>query len=287
MSTKEDRRRAAAKKKNKKYKKKSSTTTSRPKYSMGNLIQVNDDVMDADWDDLPIGGWVGKITKIHREDDEPTYDVQWTEETMEKCHPIYGQLAKLEDLRVEAYTKLAEEDIHAFAGGEVILVDPGDVSHYTDRPLDPDNEDDRLRMIFGTSPLEHFPTQEYDNSKEENDRLLKRYYDHLSEHLPLPFEATCIYRERQRIVSKHALTIKALISPDVIKAEGKGKAEDWDDTDELYCTGLDPNGTLLEVPLRRIFCDTMPHKQLLDDYRTWAGDLSFLYDQWWANEQED
>ncbi|MDR0328502.1 MAG: hypothetical protein LBI05_09430, partial [Planctomycetaceae bacterium] len=29
-----------------------------PVFSVGNLVQVNNDVMDANWNDLPLGGWV-------------------------------------------------------------------------------------------------------------------------------------------------------------------------------------------------------------------------------------
>ena len=291
MSTKEQRRKLANKKKREKDKEKRIekrlASYPRPQFSVGNLFQVGEYVMDYDWDDLPIGGWVGRITKVHREADGAQYDVSWSDETMAKCHPIYEKLAKLEGLDFGKYTKLYEVDIHAFAGGEVILVDPDSdvVSHYTDRPLDPDDKNDRIRMIFDTSPLEHFPMQEYGKSEEDNDRLLQRFYAHLSEHLVLPFKATCVYRKRHRIVSSHAFTVKALIHPDVIKAESK-KTEDWDGIDELYCTGLDSNGHLREEPLRRIVCENMPHKQLLDDYRTWAGDLSSLFENWHFDDDE-
>ena len=244
---------------------------------MGTLIQVNDDVMDYDWNDLPLGGWVGKITEIHREKDGPKYDVDWSDETMTKCHPVYEKLAKCECWIFGRYTKLAEKDIHAFAGGEVILVEPGDISHYTDRPLNPEDHTDRIRMIFGTKPLDWFPM--LGNDEESNAQLLKRYYDHLLAHLVLPFEATYVQRERGRVVSKQAFVVKALINPDIIKAEDRD-----DDSDALYCSGLDAAGNLLEVPLKKIVCETMPHKQLLDDYRSWLGDLTFLFDALWNRE---
>ena len=279
MSTKEQRRKLASQKKHKKSQEIRAANYPRPKYSVGNLIQVNDDIMDYDWDDLPLGGWVGKITEIHREQDGPKYDVDWSDETVAKCHPIYEKLAEREGWVFGKYTKLAEKEIHAFTTGEVVLVDPGDVSRYTDRPLDPEDHTDRIRMIFGTKPLEWFPM--LDDNEESNTRLLKQYYDYLSEHLPLPFEATYVQRNRGRLVSKQAFVVKALINPDIVKAENRD-----DGCIGLCCTGLDATGNLLEVPLQQIDCENMPHKQLLDDYRSWLGDLSSLFDTFdalWGN----
>jgi hypothetical protein len=264
MSTKEQRRRAVSLKKREAKQKRRLANSPRPIYSVGNRIQINNDVMDVQWTDLPIGGWVGEIIKVHREKDEPKYDIRWTEETLAKCHPIYGLLAHDESEQIEEYCLIPEEQIHAFAGGEVVLVPPGDISHYTDRPLDPNNSIDRIRMIFGTKPLEWFPMLEDENSPEEKDRLLKRYYDHLSEHLVCPFEAMYIARRGLHIDTEHAFTVKALMVPDVFK-------EKKPDEPGLYCTGLDPAGNLLEVPLKYIFCEDMPQRQLLEDYRLWLG----------------
>jgi hypothetical protein len=280
MSTKEQRRKLAAKKSRKKNQESRTANYPRPKFSAGNLIQVNDDVMDYDWGNLPIGGWVGKITEIHREKDGPKYDVDWSDETMKKCHPIYEKLANLEDLNFGTYCRLDEDKIHAFTGGKVMLVnpDPNVVSHYTDRPLDPDDKDDRIRMIFGTHPLDWFPTLGED--EETDTQLLKRYYDYLSELLALPFEAKYIQRGGGRTISERAFTVKSLINPDTIKPEGRNES------DGLFCFGLDPVGNMLEVPLRKIYCDTMPHEQLLDDYREWMCVVIPLY-EWWRLDSDD
>ena len=237
-----------------------------PIYAVGSFVQVNDDVMDYNWDDLPLGGWVGEVTKIHREAGGPKYDVRWTAETLAKCHPVYKALAELEGLRIDEFDKLAEEELHTFTGGEVILVDPVDVSQYTDRPLDTEDHCDRLRMIFDTKPLEWFPM--LGDSEDEDDKLLRRYYDHLSEHLVFPFEAQYVIRRGNQRV-KYAITVEKLIDPDIVKAA------DRDDSARLYCSGTDSNGQLIETPLQKVACDHMPQKQLLDDYRSWIGEIFF------------
>ena len=138
-------------------------------------------------------------------------------------------------------------------------------------------------MIFDTKPLDWFPTlgDGEENENEENDTLLlKRYYEHLLEHLVFPFEATYIHRGGGRTITEHMFTVKALISPDVIKPENRNES------DGLFCTGFDPAGKILEVPLRKIHCDTMPHEQLLDDYREWICVVVPL-DEWWRIDRDN
>ena len=236
-----------------------------PIYSVGDLVQINDDVMYFDWNDLLIGDWVGEVTKVHRNQEGPQYDVRWTDETLAKNHPVYEALAQLECLTHDEYSQLAEQEIHKFAGGEVILVAPDDtvVSKYADRPLDPEDTTDRLRMIFGAKPLDWFPT--LGDGEEEDDRLLRRYYDCLLEHLAFPFMGVHVYR-RGGEGSKQVLTVQNLIDPDV------ARAGDLDISEGLYCSGIASSGNVLEVPLRLVLCgEDTPEEKLVGDYRSWIG----------------
>jgi len=249
----------------KKLKEKRQANYPNPIYSVGDLVQVNEGVMDIDWKDLPIGGWVGTITRVRREREGPRYDVCWTEETLAKCHPIYKQLAELDNLNIGEYEGLSEQELHAFAGGGVLLVNPGDavVSQYADRPLDPANSIDRLRMIFDTKPLDWFPM--LDDDEEENNRLLKRYYDHLLQHLVFPFMGIHVHRRAGKS-TKQVLTVQNLIDPNVAVADG------IDDDEGLYCSGIASSGNVITVPLRLVICgEDTPEEKLVGDYRSWIG----------------
>ena len=255
-------------------------TRPQPSFSVGDLVQVNDDVMNLGWDDLPIGGWVGEVTKVLRRGEKSKYNVRWTEKTLAKCHYVYKALAELEDLLMEEYEGLAESDLHAFAGGDVVLAEPDDavISQYADRPLDPEDHFDRIRMIFGTKPLEWFPM--LGDNKEEDDQLLRRYYDYLLEHVVFPFDATYIRRSMTEKPFKCAIKVQKLIDPDEV-----AKAEHLDSEEGIYCSGFDPDGKLLEVPLRLTLyndgfkptvemprqSELNPQRQLLDDYNSWIG----------------
>lgn len=249
----------------KKLKEKRLAAYPQPVFSVGDLVQVNDGVMDANWEELPIGGWVGSVTKIDREPDGPEYEVIWTHETMEKAHPVFEQLASLEGLKNNEYHGLKESELHLFSGGPVVLVEPADVSMYTDRPLDPEDTADRIRMIFGTKPLDWFPTLGDDEG--ENIQLLQRYYEYLSEQLTFPFEAVYINRESARVV-KCPFTVEGLVDPEVVQ-----KAK-WNGPEGIYCSGTEPNGNVIEVPLQNTAYGNIPQKQLLEDYRSWIGGFS-------------
>lgn len=236
-----------------------------PVFSIGDIVQVNDDVMDANWTDLPIGGWVGEITKIHRKEDEPEYDLIWTEETLKKSNPIFEQLASLEDFKWNEYQNLLESELHLFPGGSFTLVEPGDISNYTDRPLDSATCEDRLRMIFGTKPLEWFPMP--GENDEEDERLLRIYHDYLSQQLVFPFKAEYIKYGNGRKV-KLPFTVEKLIDLDLIQA-------DEDEYLNIYCSGTDPHGKLIETKLQKISVGNIPQKQLLNDYRFWIGEFDF------------
>jgi len=262
----------------KKWKEKRLAQYPQPKFAVGNLVQVNNGVMDANWDDLPLGGWVGEITLVHREADGPKYDVRWTKETLEQAHPVYNALAELEGLRMDEYQKIDENDLHPFTGGPVVLTEPTDVSQYTDRPLDPTDRVDRLRMLFDTKPLEWFPMlgDGDDEDEEYDNRLLRRFYDHLTANLSFPFEAVYADRSSGKTV-RRPFTVEKLIDPDVTDQAG------LDVSLGLYCAGTDSSGELIEVPLQKVIPGDGTQEQLIKDYHSWIGVFLLGYDTDWLD----
>ena len=222
----------------------------KPTFQVGDLIQIKSGVMDLDWPDLPIGGWVGRIDKVHRLPEEPKYDVSWAPETLAAAHPIYEMLADNEMLNHGKYEGIRDSEAMLYQEGTpIVLADPGDVSHYTDRPLSPDDFFDRLRMVFGVKALETTPWL-------GDDGALERYYDYLTRQLILPFEAIQIIDDNEM-----SMTCEQLFLPD-----------NMDDREEgIFCRGTDQNGQEVECPLRDIIVKDNPQKTLLKDYQIWSG----------------
>ena len=238
----------------------------KPKFGVGDLIQIKADVMDLNWPDLPLGGWVGRVNKVCREPGEPKYDVSWTKETLAAAHPIYGMLASEEILNPAEYEGICESEVLLYQEGTpIVLADPGDVSHYTDRPLSPDDFFDRLRMVFGLKALEEVPWSDEEGA-------LERYYDYLSRHLTFPFEAKYI-----EIDCETAFTCEQLFLPD-----------DGSDGDEpgIYCRGTDQNGHEMVCPLQDISVKNNPQETLIDDYQEWHGDPINIFAKDVLNEKK-
>jgi len=225
----------------------------KPNFEVGDLIRVNDGVMDANWDNLPIGGWVGRIDKVHRQPDAPCYDVTWTPETLELAHPVYEALAEEEELDWEKYGGLLEDEFTRYQGEPVQLAAPGDVACYCERPLSKDNLNDRIRMVFGLKALEKIPGF-------GDDGPLKTYYDYLMKHLEFPFEATFIHTYAGK---RYPFTCQGIYNPD--------ETDYGNDMHGLFCYGRNPDGTKRECPLNDVVIDkNIPQKQWIEDYCTWT-----------------
>jgi hypothetical protein len=226
----------------------------KPNYQIGDLIRVNDDVMDANWDDLPLGGWVGRIDKVHRMPDGPCYDVTWTEQTLKQAHPVYDALADGQGLDMEKFDGLLEHEFTKYQGEPVILADPGDVSRYTNRPLSPDNLIDRIRMVFGVKALEKIPSFGYR-------KPLKVYYDYLIQHLEFPFEATFVHSYENE---RYDFTCEEIFNPEEI--------DFGNDSYGLFCQGTNPDGSERICPLNDVLVEKgLPQEQWIDDYSNWCS----------------
>ena len=223
-------------------------------FEVGHLIQVKDGVMDLNWPDLPLGGWVGRVDKVHRQPDVPKYDVTWMPETLAQAHPIYEMLANDEILNPKEYEGLEESEVQSYqAGTPIALADPGDVTHYTDRPLSPDDFFDRLRMVFGVKALEVIPWSDEEGT-------LKRYYEYLTRHLSLPFEAT-FFLDDDDEEDEIALTCEQLCLPDDAGDKERG----------ILCRGTGQDGHAIECPLQDIMVKDNPQSELIKDYQEWHG----------------
>jgi hypothetical protein len=92
--------------------------------TIGARVAVRKHITDPDYPDLPLGGWRGKIVQS-RERPEGPYLVEWSTETLESLHPVYGQRCEEDDLCLDQ-AWLLEEDLEFDAGGPLSLEHPTD-----------------------------------------------------------------------------------------------------------------------------------------------------------------
>ena len=84
------------------------------RFKVGNTVRTKSGVTDPDFDDVPIGGWVGTVS-----DAEPgnpaTYLIEWNQHTLANIHPVYRNRCERDGLDYEEMW-LSEDDLESDTG---------------------------------------------------------------------------------------------------------------------------------------------------------------------------
>jgi len=232
------------------------------RFQVEDRVRVRHGVMDTEYPDIPLGGWAGTISKIHR---DGMYTVRWSRETLATIHPVYRKRCERDGMVLEEYW-LGDDDLEADPGGPLAIEQPGEI---TPKPLSAKDQDDRVRMVFGLTSDDLLPRPD--------EETLETYYDYLAEKLSLPFEAK--YHEEGSFFDPspaRCVTVVALGS----------KPEDLDEDEGILCEVRTAEGEdlvpLTELELRR----SDPNHQLVDDYAAWfAGEM--VYEDGDGDDEEE
>jgi hypothetical protein len=150
-----------------------SPTPSRPTFHVGDHVRVKHGVADVDYPDIPMGGWVGRISKTESD----THLIRWGIETLENVHPVYRKRCERDGIDIEEYWVNAD-DLEPAPAEPLNMEQPTGI---ITRPLSADNQDDRICMVFGLTsddPLPHAT-----NATELT------YFNYLKANLAFPFSA--------------------------------------------------------------------------------------------------
>jgi hypothetical protein len=215
------------------------------KFQVKDRVRVKHGIKDDDYPDMPIGGWAGAISDV---DDDGMYTVRWSRETLDAIHPVFKNRCEKDGLDVEQY-RLGEDDLEPDPGGPLDIEQPKEIKTV---PLDPEDQDDRIRMVFGLTSNDLLPDVDVDE--------LLTYHDYLSKHMQFPFEVD-YFEETGPFEGKwHHVTVLGLFDPDEYSCE------------EMY--GLICKGRVgkrpIEMPLGEFEVDEdTPGLQMLADYCYW------------------
>jgi hypothetical protein len=177
-------------------------SSSPPRFSVGDQVRVKTGVADPDFPDIPLGGWAGAITEIDRRARSPLYLVEWNQSTLDNRHPIYLKRCERDGLE-EEHSWLGEADLEAEMGDPVPMEQPTNI---VTRPLRPNDQDDRIRAIFGLTSDDPLP--------EPDEEFLEKYYEYLKTTLTFPFEATYSQDTGPFESRKCTVNIIGLVEPD-------------------------------------------------------------------------
>jgi hypothetical protein len=137
-------------------------------------VRVKKGVMDVEYPDMPMGGWAGTISEIHK---DGMYTVRWSKETLAAIHPVFKKRCERDGMVLEEYW-LGDDDLEPDAGGPLEIELPKEIAT---KPLSPRDQDDRIRTVFGLTSNDPLP--DVDNE------TLEMYHEYLLSSLAFPFDA--------------------------------------------------------------------------------------------------
>src|SRR4051794_40959284 len=149
-----------------------------PRFEPGMKVRVKLGVQDPDFADIPLGGWSGTITEIIERKGQINCVFELDERTLANIHPIYQQRCEIDGLDY-GLMGLSQEEIEPDDGTPAPIEQPTAI---VPRPLSPDDEDDRVRMVFGLTHDDPVP--------EVTEESLQAYHRYLVAHLTFPIPIT-------------------------------------------------------------------------------------------------
>jgi len=214
------------------------------KFKIGDRVRVKPGIQDEDHPDIPLGGWAGTISEVHK---RGMYSVRWSQETLASIHPIYKRRCAIDGNVLEEYW-LGEEDMEPDLGGPLAIEQPIKI---TPRPLSAEDQSDRVRMVFGVTSDDLLPAVDEDS--------LETYYDHLVKQMKLPVDA-------RHCPQEDFLNPSPLRRIKVVALDGE---IGWDEDEGILCKIHTAEGeevvSLTDIEFRR----SDPNYQLLADFSAW------------------
>lgn len=227
-------------------------------FRIGDLVRVKHGVTDVDYPDIPMGGWLGNISKVA----DDSYLVEWTIETLENVHPVYRKRCERDGVDYEEYW-VHVSTLEPASDEPLYMEQPTTI---ITRPLSADRQDDRICMVFALTSDDPLP---YDSEAAE-----LTYFNFLKSNLTFPFPAQSFDPTRN-----HRYTVTVV---------GMSDSCPIDDGFGVVCDVLNA-GKKKRMPLLELSVDPGDiNHQMVNDYITWfvnAPDdrTSPFSDEWGPN----
>ena len=216
-----------------------------PRLKEGDRVRVKIGICDTEYPDIPIGGWAGTITEVHK---NGNYTVLWSRETLQAMHPVCRKRCERDGRNLAEYV-LGEDDLESDSDGPLNIEQPTEIKT---RPLSPKDQDDRIRMALGLSSNDPLSKVDVDS--------LSTYYTHLSKNMRFPFDTSYCVQRGLFAELRRTVTVVRLFD-----------LEEWspDEMHGLFCE-IRLGRRHREVPFADLEADGKnPEVQMLEDYRDW------------------
>lgn len=100
-----------------------------PQFAVGDRVRVKPGVVDPEYPDMPMGGWLGTVSQV----EEAAYLVQWSEATLAAVHPIYHKRCQQDGVDFQ-HMWLQAEELELDPGEPLCIQQPANI---IPRPLRP------------------------------------------------------------------------------------------------------------------------------------------------------
>ncbi len=195
-----------------------------PLFEPGAKVRVRSCVPAPDYEDIPLGGWIGTIQGSEQFEDQIDYEIEWDRKTLDAMHPVYRKRCKRDDLEPETIW-LVEADVEPDDGSGSPIEQPTEIKT---PPLSERDQDDRVRKALGLTHDDPLP--------EISVEALLTYHRYLTANLKFPFDAYCGEEEVGPFSRKRTkMTVTGLLDP---------VRESLDVEDGLVCKGSDRDGDI-------------------------------------------
>jgi hypothetical protein len=124
-----------------------------PRFKVGDKVRVKSGVTDTLFPDMPLGGWTGTVVETNKRKRQIDCFFKLDDRTLANLHPIYRKRCERDGLDFETMS-LSEDDLEADDGIEVAIEQPTEIKT---PPLSMDDQDDRIRAVFGLTHDDPLP----------------------------------------------------------------------------------------------------------------------------------
>ncbi len=150
--------------------------TAKAAFAKGDLVQVKHGIVHDQYPDIPLGGWIGNVTKIAWL--TPVgYEIRWTTPTLEQAHPVFLKRCQRDGFKLELGWLDADQLTAAREETPAAMEEPTNI---ITRPLSMEEAHDRIRMMFGLTSDDPLP--------KPDEQTQRQFLDYLKAHLSFPFK---------------------------------------------------------------------------------------------------
>ncbi len=225
--------------------------TPEPHFAIRDRVRVRSGAAHPEYADIPLGGWAGDVARVARLT-PAGYLIRWSPETLQGAHCVYHKRCRRDKVKPEG-TWLDEGDLEPDLGGPPSMEPPANI---VTRPLSVDNQEDRIRAVFGLTTDEPLP--------EADQQAQRKYYEHLAARLSFPFEAEFWEGdlERGEDLQKLTITVAGLDAEPPVGV-----------TNGIVCVAK-VEDRQRQVPLSGLMAEKdSPNARLIDDYTHWFWEV--------------